>query len=241
MVIILLGKLFLNFQEIGGKFGVRISKEVRKLEAKLGNIRVSCTNSGLMNKSSCQEWLSNLIDYQDICRNSSEKPNFLLLLDSYSCHWNDNLVNCFDEEKITLNFHKIPENTTTFLQPLDRMFNHELKYFVRNFENKIITEDINIKVYDRFNLMKLWSLIWEQLSSEKFENLIKYCFINSFFDNSIEYKHVKEVCFNSQYVICEIDSCKNDFFLKCSICEISLCFKHFYIEFHNHRNINFFQ
>ena len=127
--------MFLTFQENGGKFGIRVSKQVKSLENKLGNIKVSCTNSGLMVKSTCREWLSNLFDYERIFDKSSSKPNFLLLLDSYGCHWNNNLDNCFNQDQISLTFHKIPPNTTSFLQPLDRMFNHELKYFVRQFEN----------------------------------------------------------------------------------------------------------
>ena len=115
-----------------------------------------------------------------------------------------------------------------------------LKYFMRSFENKLITEDLGIKVHDRFNLMKLWSLLWEQISCSKFENMIKYCFVNSFSNNSIEYQHILEICFKSEHVNCQIYSCKRDFFIKCAICEISLCIKHFFIDFHNHRNINLF-
>ena len=191
-----------------------------------------------MKKSTCREWLSNLFDQELNSDNYPSKPNFILLLDSYGCHWNNNLDNCFNQDKISLKFQKIPPNTTSYLQPLDRIFNHELKYFVRQFENKIITEEnLGIKVYDRLNLMKLWSLIWEQFSSDKFENLIKFCFYNSFFNNYPDYKHVREICFTSDHISCEKLSCTNSFFIKCSICEISLCLKHFYIEFHNHRSI----
>ena len=190
-----------------------------------------------MTKHICREWLKNLFVNQNIGEISSEKPNFLLFLDSYAAHWHKNLDNCIDQDKISVTFHKIPENTTPYLQPLDKMFNHELKFFIRKFENQVIIDNLDIKVHDRFNLMKFWSLVWEQLTSEKFKDLIKFCFENSFCNKSIDYKHVRDVCFISDQLSCQIHTCNNDFFIKCSICEISLCLTHFFIEFHNHRNI----
>ena len=230
-----IGKLFITFQECKGKFGKRVDKKVRDLEKDLGNIRVFCSSSGLMDKLICQQWASELIDpdYINQFIVSSEKPKILVCLDGYPAHWNGNIDNSFGEWDVEL--LKIPERTTSVLQPLDCLFNHQLKYFVRKIENRVQIDDLDIKVYDRFNLMKMWSLIWEQFSSDKFVDLISYCFNKTFLQTKNQFQTVRDICFTSKAIFCDLDDCSDNFFMKCSICEKNICFNHFFINFHSHK------
>ena len=190
-----------------------------------------------MDKRICRAWAENILDFENFINSSiDEKPEILLCLDSYGAHWNKNLDNSYDITKINVLFHKIPEKTTPFLQPLDRLFNHELKLFVKNFENRVMLDDLNIKVNDRLVIMRLWALIWEQFSHEDFSNLIKYCFYKSFLDESLSFKSLKEICFTSEKTICDNEKCLNIFFIKCVFCKKSICLKCFFIDFHSHRN-----
>ena len=72
-----------------------------------------------MAKDTCKEWAGHLINYEEVTKDSFQKPKILLCLDSYGSHWNNNLDECFDNNKISVILHKIPKNTTPFLQPLD--------------------------------------------------------------------------------------------------------------------------
>ena len=230
------GKLLIVFQEKNGKFGQNIFKKVKELEEKLKNIRVFCTKSGKMGSNECNRWAKENFSYENIKKliYNSDKPNVLLYLDSYPGHWNNNFDSQIDCEQVNLIKLKIPENTTSVLQPLDCHFNHELKYFMRQFENRVILENLNIKIYDRFCLMRVWSLIYEQISSLKFNPMIKSCFNTCFLEISSPYESMKNICFSSEKSICEIINCNGDFFIKCSLCEISLCLEHFYLDFHSH-------
>ncbi len=63
---------------------------------------------------------------------------------------------------------KIPSKSTYYAQPQDRGFNYELKYFVTQFTERISIDRIDIDIKNRLNTIELLSLLWDQLSSEKF-------------------------------------------------------------------------
>lgn len=231
---LLFGKLFITFQEISDNFGITIEPKVRDLEKKLSNIRVFCTTSGKMTKRVCNLWAKEFIDSEYVTKfsDNSSKPKILLCLDSYSCHWNQEIDNEFDK-CIELTKLKIPPKTTPFLQPLDCNFNQEIKYFMRKYTDFIIEHKLDICVYDRFVIMKILSQIWEQLSSTKFIPMIKYCFTKTF-SNISDFQSARKSCFTSIDNNCNFENCQDNFFISCSICDLSLCFTHFFIDYHRH-------
>jgi hypothetical protein len=74
--------VFICLQERSGTFGPRISEEVRTLSQKFGNVFVTATKSGKLQKETYEHFLDNVI------KPYVKKDKFLLILDS----WGDRLM-----------------------------------------------------------------------------------------------------------------------------------------------------
>jgi len=98
------------------------------------NVSVICSKSGKMSNKLINQWIGCLTNTYD---NIDGQMNILLLLDSYSAHWNKEFDSAYNNEKFIINRKKIPKGTTAGAQPLDTYFNHEMKYFVRKFNDRI--------------------------------------------------------------------------------------------------------
>jgi hypothetical protein len=64
-------------------------------------------------------------------------------------------------------------------QPLDTYFNRNLKYFIEMFDNQIRLDGLDIDMGNRFTLMRIFSLLWDQLSSDCFKEMIQYSWYSS--------------------------------------------------------------
>jgi hypothetical protein len=167
--------------------------------------------------------------------NIDGQMNILLLLDSYSAHWNKEFDSAYNNEKFIINREKIPKGTTARAQPLDTYFNHEMKYFVRKFNDRIRLDKLEIDIKNRLTIIKLFSLIWNQLSSNKFHKMIQYAWKSSgYLHYNIEFKNIREVCFESDSNDCDENVCGESFFIRCSICDKNLCLSHFFHNYHIH-------
>lgn len=230
----LIGKLLICLQETNGEFGPLIKQKVLNSLEEYKNIHVICTKSGKMTNYTIRNWVKNCIEDSYSRGIIPESPTeVLLLLDNFSAHKHQKFDEAFDENIIKIRREFIPSGTTCIAQPLDTYFNHDLKYFIKTFDNRIRLDGLDIDIGNRFTLMRIFSLLWDQLSSGCFKEMILYSWYSSgYSEEYLKFKNMKEICFESETNDCDIQSCTESFFIKCSHCRKNLCLNHFYIYYH---------
>src|SRR5687768_4314096 len=122
----------------------------------------------------------------------------------------------------------MPPQTTGINQPLDVYGFRIWMRFVKKISDRVLLDKIDIKLFHRNNIIKLQSLVHNQLSSEKFINVFKYSWFAceytdcrpEKFENPVEY------CFKIDGKKCAYTHLSCDFcpFINCSWCEKTLCF-----------------
>ena len=133
-----------------------------------------------------------------------------------------------------IKFSKIPKGTTGQIQPLDVFGFRIWKNFVRHFSDSVILMNSDVNLHLRNNIIKLQSLVHNQLSSPRYINIFKQGWFKSNyidkkpenFDNHVEFS------FGGSQPHCEIPGCKNVAIRRCSWCQKSLCLKHFFNDYH---------
>ncbi len=90
-------------------------------------------------------------------------------------------------------------------------------------------EEINIDISSRKNVIKLYSLAYDQLNSIQFQPLIRNVWLKAGYDgsNTEIYQNVRDICFNNVTDFCLKEGCINNPFINCSHCCKSLCFDNF--------------
>jgi hypothetical protein len=220
------------FRENNNNFGPIVKLKVDEIFENVNNVEVVSYKSGIMSNFLINDWSKNLFD-MNLYESSgiNEKLNVLLLLDSFTCHWNTDFDKSYNSNLFIIELVKIPPNTTSFAQPQDTGFNYELKYFIKIFVEHIAVDDIKIDNKNRLTIIKLFSLLWNQMCSEKFNNLIRHAWYSSgYLENDFKFENMREICFNIKFVNCDIITCNNSCFIKCSHCSKLLCIKHFYLK-----------
>lgn len=216
----LMDRFLLCLYEPSGRIGPRITIEQRQ------NVVITCSRSGKLEKGHIKYWIEHCL------KPATKNENFLLLLDSWGTQTNRSQYEEVFGEKF--NILVIPPKTTAIAQPLDVHFNFWWKYLARRIADKIILDEIDVDMGNRNNIIKEQSLIHNQLSSPKFENMIKYAFFKSGIteDNPGCFENLQQVCFPINNEKCA--ECDDSSFIRCSHCEKFLCFKHFFLAYHFH-------
>jgi hypothetical protein len=106
------------------------------------------------------------------------------------------------------------------------------KNFVRKLSDRVLLDSIELDLFQRNNILKLQSLVHNQFSSPRFENVFKYswfaCGYSDIhpgkFENPVEY------CFKMTNNNCS--HCNVISFIIYSWCKESYCFDHFFTCFH---------
>ena len=88
----------------------------------------------------------------------------------------------------------IPPGTTGKIQPLDVYGFRSWKNFVRKLSDIVVLMDYDVSLHKRNNIIKLQSLVHNQLCSTRFKNAFKYSWFKSGyltekpqeFDNSVD-------------------------------------------------------
>ena len=161
----------------------------------------------------------------------------VLLLDAWTDQIDDSLygsligyVNC--------NRLQIPSKTTSILQPLDVYGFRQWKLFAKRITERINLHEIKVDIKHRLNIITMHSLIYDQLSSPKFNQMWRYSWYKSgYLDENPGITNVLENCFSYVEYNCEAEECGEISFIRCSHCEMSICFYHFFIRYHNHIDI----
>ncbi|XP_015119541.1 uncharacterized protein LOC107042852 [Diachasma alloeum] len=97
----------------------------------------------------------------------------LLLIDSWSGHCPETVQQATrrNEELLAM---LIPKGTTGKVQPLDLYGFRIWKNYVRHFSDRVTLLDYDINLHSRNNIIKLQSLVRNQLSSPRYRNLFRY-------------------------------------------------------------------
>lgn len=154
-----------------------------------------------------------------------------MLIDSWSGHSQKNVTSVVPSEK-HLQVLTIPKGTTGICQPCDVFFFRQWKNFVRTLSDKIVLEDIEIKLHQRNNLVKIQALAHNQFSSPRFKNMIRFAWYQSGYlpDRPETFETPAEYCFRN--TISECFLCDSMAFVICAWCKESICIHHFFVCFH---------
>ncbi|XP_046744322.1 uncharacterized protein LOC124410191 isoform X2 [Diprion similis] len=217
----LLSPLYLVLKEIGGDFGPRVEKTLFKPT----NVFVSASKSGKLTSDHFKQWLTEIY-FPNVGDNSA------LLIDSWSGHCSE-VVDAVTPPNKKIVLKIIPKGTTGQIQPLDVFGFRIWKNFVRHFSDIVILSGSDINLHLRNNIIKLQSLVHNQLSSPRYINMLKYAWYKSGYIEKTPPEFINLVTFgfgDNSEPRCHI--CGDLAVITCSWCKKPLCLKHFFEEYH---------
>lgn len=226
------GKLLINLKEANDTFGKIVEKEVQKLEELFPFVKITCSKSGKLSKPLVGKWIE-----ECLVPALSKRPskNSILLQDSWAAQWNDDVWKKNLPRQLKLQKRKIPEGTTGKVQPLDVGYNSYFKYVLKRLIDFIIIEDLDCIVSQRYNLVSLISLTYNQMCAPVFKNMIRFSWVKSGLaeDRNLCFDAPKDICFGGSN-FCDSNECAEYKMIRCAWCRKCLCFNHYYIEKHIH-------
>jgi len=217
------GPVFLCLEESNG----RMSANIRANLPQVQNVIVTCSASGKLTTSLVEYWRDNCL----IPSLHSRKT--LLLSDSWSGQSDGKGI--YEPVKGCKRL-EIPWKTTSKIQPLDVFFNRQWKVIARKVYERILLDEIDIHLAQRNNIIRLQSLIHNQVSAPIFIPMIRYAWFKGGYTNidPRPFQTVTEVCFKFKQDYCDIASCEQYAFIRCSYCNQILCFEDFFVNYHTH-------
>lgn len=221
----IVGPALICLQEPSGRLGPRVLETMYKAQ----NIHVTCSKSGKLTKSHIKYWAQKVL-------RPSVQENVLLFLDSWSGQTDPaNFEEAFDEN-LKCELLQIPPRTTADIQPCDKYFFRQWKYLYQRCFDRVAIDQLNIDLRSRDNVLKLHSLIHNQLCSGRFSLMIEYAWYSSGYTKQKpeQFQNVRNVCFSFQTDSCSITDCNEGSFIACSWCDEVLCFHHFFVADHKH-------
>ena len=123
----------------------------------------------------------------------------------------------------------IPPKTIGDIQPLDRYFFRQWKNFKQRIYDRLAIDEIDIDITTRNNILKMHSLIHNQLTPRKFSYMIKNSwYLSGYIRNDLgPFQNVQDVCFSFDDGSCSVSTCDDFAFICCSHCYRVLCFVNF--------------
>ena len=219
----LLNPVFICLQEPIGSLPVR--KEIFSAS----NTVITCSTSGKLSKSLVEYWIREVLD-------KVVGSRFLLLVDQWSPQadinaYEDNLTNGQSCKLLV-----IPKRTTSTKQPCDTYFFRQWKELTKRIYHRVSLDELDVDLRSRDSIIKLQSLVHNQLSSSIFKPMISNAwstcgYIPKQYPN---FSNVIEICFSFEMSSCSERSCDESVFICCSHCRRALCFEHFFVKYHFH-------
>ena len=195
------------------------------------NVVITCSSSGKLTASLVSYWLEK-------CLLPSMNKTCLLLSDSWSAQ-NDKKI--YESSKINGKYVEriqIPQHTTSDIQSLDKYYNRQMKNFLKRLYNHVALDRIPINLYERNNIIKLVSLVHNQLIAPVFNKMIRYAWLacGSTKDDRSPFENVNDVCFphETTHAKCEVHHCQDFVFITCAHYLKKYCFQHFFVAYHYH-------
>lgn len=122
--------------------------------------------------------------------------------------------------------------------PVDCFYNRQLKNFVKTVYDCVALDQLDIPLYQRNNIIKLVSLMHDQLSAPVFQQMIQYSWYAAGLlkRNPAPFSTINDVCFPrmTSHEHCQFPSCDDGVFITCAHCSDKLCFQHFFTSYHFH-------
>jgi hypothetical protein len=217
----LMSPLFIVLQETSGEFGPRVRENLFQAP----NVYVTASRSGKLTKDHLKTWFKDVF-----FPNVGEKS--ILLIDSWTTYNDIDAINEVTPDGKDLELLTIPKQTTSLVQPLDVYGFRIWKDFVRKFSDRIIMDHLDVNLHLRNDIIKLQSLVHNQFSSPRFVNMFKYSWFKCGYleERPPNFQNPTEFCFASNGTECH--ECSEFHFIICSWCKKSLCFTHFYADYH---------
>ena len=194
---------------------------------KAENLYVRYTSSGKIENQILLDCIKNV--FLPICGATN-----LLLLDSCSSHKNDsaikNIVNQSGYEPEKLEVLHIPAGCTDVLQPEDVHLFRMWKQMSKKISNRAASTDPPTKMFQRDNILKLQSLIYNTLSSPRFQGSLKYAWFKSGYGPRPErFVGIIDFCFKGL----KLGEIPDEIpVIRCSFCGKCICFEHFFVQYH---------
>ena len=218
----LTGTCYLCLKEKDG----HMSDNIKKNLFQAFNVTVTCCKSGKLSSSLVKYWI------QKVLKSAVGNRKVLLLLDTWSGQTSEQLYSKMKHFQLEV----IPKKTTPLVQPLDITFNRQYKHLVRTIYDHVRLYDIDCNLSQRNNIIKLTSLCYNQMCSNKFTPMHRYSWYkDSYLAKSPgSFQNVEELCLRFQDYSCNKKQCNNIPLIQCSFCEKVLCFYHFFVLYHVH-------
>lgn len=216
------GKLLVCLQEPKGVLGPRVAETLRVPE----NIYLTVSKSGKMDKQMMKRWID------DCVQPLISDQQIMLIYDSWAGQVDEETYSSLGEN---CRREKIPAKATSLIQPLDKYIFRQYKIFRRLIFERVMLDELALDMHNRENVLKMHSLIFNQMQSEIFVPMCKYAwYACTYTTEKQDFKNVQELLFSSTYDKCEMDSCPMESFIKCAHCNLHLYFDHFFVEYHYH-------
>jgi hypothetical protein len=102
--------------------------------------------------------------------------------------------------------------------------------------HRVCLDELDVDLRSRDAIIKLQSLVHNQLSSSIFKPMISYAWSAYGYipKQYPKFSNVIEVCFSFEVSSCSAPNCNESVFICCSHCQRALCFEHFYVMYHFH-------
>ena len=147
--------------------------DIREKMLKPKNVVITCSKAGKLTTSLVYYWRDNIL-----VPNVSTKSLFL----------SDAWPRQRDEEIYTnvpgCKFLAIPKITTDRIQPLDVLYNRQMKSIIRRAYDRVILDELHISMSRRDNIIRLVPLVHSQMSAKVFQDLVRYaCHACGYVDN----------------------------------------------------------
>jgi hypothetical protein len=159
----------------------------------------------------------------------------LLLNDQWTIYNDQKAIDDATPEGYKLEIRQMPAHTTKKHQPLDVNFFRYFKEFVRKIEDRVILDDLDVKLHDRDTNLRLISLVVNQFQAPRFKKFLMYAWKKAGYvdEHPGRFMDPTEYCYHSlSKDSCMFVDCDLDVFVKCAHCEMEMCFEHFFIKNH---------
>ncbi|CAF1552200.1 unnamed protein product, partial [Adineta ricciae] len=180
----LLSPLFICLQEPTGRFPT--TKKIFSAP----NIVTSCSKSGKLSASLIEYWIKEVLD-------KVVSNRFLLMVDQWSPQANitvyDNNLTKGQSCKLLV----IPRKTTSTKQPCDTYFFRQWKELTKRIYHRVSLDELDVDLRNRDAIIKLQSLVHNQLSSSVFKPMISYAWSTCGYipKQYLNFSNVIEICF----------------------------------------------
>ena len=221
----LLSPLLINLQEVKGFFGERVQRNMFRAK----NLYITASKSGKLTKEHVSNWTRDVFS-------PAVGNNTVLLIDSWRGQC-ENTILAVKPQYQNISILTIPEGGTKYVQPLDVFTFRQYKDFVKKFTDNAMINENNIVFHIRNEILKLQSLTFNQFSAPIYQKMFQYAWTASGFLDEHPGNFITPAKFsfnNDNPVVCDI--CGEVAFIKCAYCNKTLCFKHFYTDYHYHND-----